>query len=76
MDEEMTSLCKIETWELVKRHANRRVIGCKWIFKVKYGLSGSKRKIFKGMLVAKGHTQKEEVDFKKRFFLLLSGMHP
>ena len=62
MDEEMSSLYKNETWELVKRPANRRVVGCKWIFKVKKGLTSLEPKRFKARLVAKGYTQKEWVD--------------
>lgn len=36
MKEEMDSLLKNETWELVERPINQKLIGCKWIFKMKY----------------------------------------
>ena len=41
MDDEMASLYKNKTWELVKMPGNRRVVGCKWIFKIKEGTNGS-----------------------------------
>ena len=63
----MTSLYKNKTWELVKRPKDRRVVRCKWIFKIKEGLSGSEPRRFKARLVAKGYTQKEGIDFKKVF---------
>ena len=43
------------------------MVGCKWIFKVKEGLSGSELKKFKCRLVAKGYIQKEGIDFKEVF---------
>lgn len=59
MSEEMTSLYKNNTWELVKRPGNKRIVGCKWIFRVKEGLAGSELRRFKERLMAKGYTQKE-----------------
>ncbi|KAH9655442.1 hypothetical protein KPL70_022326 [Citrus sinensis] len=67
MDEEIMSLYKNNTWELVKKPDKRRVVDCKWIFKVKDGLTGDEPKRFKARLVAKGYTQKEWVDFKEVF---------
>ncbi|KAH9678644.1 Integrase catalytic domain-containing protein [Citrus sinensis] len=68
MDEEMASLYKNKTWELVKKPENRRVVGCKWIFKIKEGINGSEPRRFKARLVAKGYTQHEGINFKEVFF--------
>ncbi|KAH9670332.1 hypothetical protein KPL70_016941 [Citrus sinensis] len=67
MDEEIMSLYKNNTWELVKKPDKRRVVDCKWIFKIKDGLTRDELKRFKARLMAKGHTQKEWVDFKEVF---------
>ena len=67
MDDEITSLYKNKTRELVMKLINRRVVGCKWIYKVKEGLTQAEPRRFKVRLVAKGYTQREEVDFKEVF---------
>jgi len=43
------------------------VVGCKWIFKRKPGLSEKEAIRYKARLVAKGFSQKEGVDFNKIF---------
>jgi len=40
----------------------RKAIGCKWVFKKKFGADGSLDK-YKARLVAKGYSQREGVDF-------------
>ena len=65
-DSEYQSLMENKTWELVTLADNRTVIGCKWIFKVKYGDQGQVER-FKGRLVAKGYSQKYGIDFDETF---------
>ena len=67
MKEEMTSLKENNTWVLVQRPAGRRLVGCKWIFKLKEGIAGSESVRYKTRLVAKGFTQKEGIDFNEVF---------
>ena len=55
MQEEMESLQKNKTWELVKLPKGKKVVRCKWVFKKKEGTSSSEEPRFKARLVAKGY---------------------
>jgi len=63
---EFESLLENETWKLVELPSNRKPIGCKWVFKVKYGSDG-KIERFKARLVAKGYAQKYGIDYNETF---------
>ena len=67
MDEEMKSLYDNNTWSLVKRPTDSRLVSCKWIFKIKKGIPGVERGRFKARLVARGFTQREGIDFNDVF---------
>ena len=66
MDEEYGSLMSNETWELVPRPNNQRVIGSKWVYKVKKGPNGEINR-FKARLVAQGFSQTKGIDFQEVF---------
>lgn len=53
---EFKTLQDNNTWELVDRPKYRKVLGIKWVFKIKPGNSTSD-KIYKGRIVAKGYGQ-------------------
>ena len=65
--EEMDSLNRNDTWELVEKPDNKKVIACKWIFKVKEGVTQEEPVRFKVRLVAKGFTQVEGIDYTDVF---------
>ncbi|GJV61524.1 retrovirus-related pol polyprotein from transposon TNT 1-94 [Tanacetum coccineum] len=67
MEEEVESLHKNKTWELVKLPKEKRVISCKWLFKVKDGIPGVESKRYKARYVVCGFDQREGVDFNEVF---------
>ncbi|RVW82938.1 Retrovirus-related Pol polyprotein from transposon RE2 [Vitis vinifera] len=70
MNEEMKSLQKNETWELVKCPPGKKPVGCRWIYTVKYKVDGSIER-FKARLVAKGYTQTYGIDYTETFALVV-----
>ena len=58
MNEEIESLQKNHTWQQVEKPKNKKIVGCKWLFKRKEGISGVENARFKAHLVGKGlHTK-------------------
>ena len=53
MDDEMASLRVNENWKLVPKPNKQKLIKCKWLFKLKKGMSPSDLLKFKSRLVAK-----------------------
>lgn len=67
MEEEMESLRKNQTWEVVPLPIGKHAIGCKWVYKKKEDSSKSCGTRYKARLVAKGFAQKEGVDYNEIF---------
>ena len=61
MEREIDSIEKNETWNLVELPADKKVIGVKWIYKLKKNADGKIVK-YKARPVAKGYTQKQGID--------------
>ena len=63
---EYEALLKQKTWDLVSLHPGRKMIGWKWVFRVKENVDGSINKN-KVRLVAKGFHQIHGFDFHETF---------
>ncbi|KAG8481022.1 hypothetical protein CXB51_025745 [Gossypium anomalum] len=57
MQEEIESLHKNRTWDLVKLPKGKKAVRCKWVFKKKEGTPGVEEPRYKARLVAKGYSQ-------------------
>jgi len=66
MDEEMAALDANATWELVALPEDKKVIGCKWVYKVKHNADGFVN-IYKARLVAKGYAQTYGIDYEETY---------
>ena len=66
MKSELDSMYSNQVWDLVKAPNSIKPVGCKLVYKRKRGVNG-KVEIFKAMLVAKGYTQKEDIDYDETF---------
>ena len=63
---EIDSIMKNNTWVLVDLPPGAKPIGCKYIFRKKYNPDGTITK-YRARLVAKGYTQKENIDYSDTF---------
>ena len=66
MTNEYLALLRNNTWNLVSPPTYRKLIGCKWVFKVKENLDGTIKK-YKAYLIAKGFHQIAGFDFNETF---------
>lgn len=63
MDEEIASIKKNRTWDLVEQPTGRKILGLKWVYKTKYQSNGRVLK-HKARLVAKGYSQELGIDIE------------
>lgn len=70
-DEEMDSLIKNLTWVMVDKPENQKLISCKWLSKLKPGMTETDPPRYKARLVARGFTQREGIDYQEVFALVV-----
>jgi Reverse transcriptase (RNA-dependent DNA polymerase)/Chromo (CHRromatin Organisation MOdifier) domain len=61
MERELEAIKTLQTWDVVPRPRDRKVISAKWVFAIKNLTSGTP--LFKARLVARGFTQVPGVDY-------------
>ena len=66
MRHEIKALEDNHTWEITKLPKDKKAIGCKWVYKIKYKADGDIDR-FKARVVAKGYNQKEGLDYQETF---------
>ena len=69
MKEELDTLFKNHTWDLVTLPSGKSVVGCKWIYKIKTHSNGSIER-YKTRLIVKSFTQEYGADYEKTFTLV------
>ena len=66
MAAELNALEQNHTWSIVSLPSNKKAVGCKWVFHIKYKADGSIER-YKASLVAKGYTQQQGLDYTETF---------
>lgn len=66
MDEEIDSIERNHTWELMDLPEGKDCIGVKWVYKTKFNAEGEIDK-HKARLVAKGYAQQHGIDYTETF---------
>ncbi len=62
----MVALDANATWELVALLKDKKVIGCKWVYKVKHNVDGSMNR-YKVRLVANCYAQTYGIDYEETY---------
>ncbi|GJW77856.1 retrovirus-related pol polyprotein from transposon TNT 1-94 [Tanacetum coccineum] len=69
MEEEMGSLKKNHTWELIDQPPSQKLVSCKWLYKIKEGIKVVQKPRYKARLVARWFTQRAGIDYNEVFSL-------
>jgi len=63
---EIYALESNQTWETALLPKDKFVVGCKWVFKIKYKVDETIER-YKARLVAKGYTQTKDINYLDTF---------
>ena len=63
---ELHALEENDNWSLTTMPPGKGVVGCKWVYKLKFQADGTLER-HKALLVAKGYTQQDGVDYIDTF---------
>lgn len=66
MSDEFDAQQRNHTWDLVPPNSTQHLVGCRWVFKLKYLPNGNIDK-YKARLVAKGFNQQYGIDYAETF---------
>ena len=66
MDEEIQSLLKNHTWDVVPLPLGKKAVGCKWVHAKKHHADWTLER-YKSQLVARGFTQSYGIDYFETF---------
>jgi Reverse transcriptase (RNA-dependent DNA polymerase) len=66
MKEELKALKKNKAWVIVQLPKGKKLVGCKWVYKIKYNSNGTIER-YKARLVTKGYTQTYGIDYQEIF---------
>ena len=64
MEDEMKSMSTSKVWDLEEIPRGAKTVGCKWVYKTKCDSKGNIER-YKARLMAKGFTQREEIDYNE-----------
>ena len=71
MQEEIKSLHKNDTWDLVRLLKGKKTVHCKWVFKRKKRIPGVEEAMYRARLVSKGYSQIPGINFTDVFSLVV-----
>ena len=66
MDEEIKAIEKNDTWEFAPLPSRKKIIGVKWVYKLKKNAKGELKR-YKARLVVKGYSQWQGIDYDEVF---------